>query len=153
MKQRKLYPPLLYVAQVRFPNTHWTTNGASELLRINKNMKPPSSLERTLWVSKDLRSSISTSGSQRFFRMCRLMAVRLGASGACYRVKTTTFIRIFISISVEYCEEKASKVQTSRYFTFLDSDDISFISVEAYRYYFYNLLSKSVYTTCSLNYT
>ncbi len=43
----------------------------------------PSSLERTLCVSKDLRSRISTSGSQRFFRMCRLMAVRLGASGAC----------------------------------------------------------------------
>ncbi len=43
----------------------------------------PSSLERTLCVSKDFRSRISTSGSQRFFRMCRLMAVRLGASGAC----------------------------------------------------------------------
>ena len=40
----------------------------------------PSSLERTLWVSKAFKSRISTSGSQRLWRMWRLIGVRLGFS-------------------------------------------------------------------------
>ena len=40
----------------------------------------PSSLESTLWVSKAFKSNISTSGSQRLRRMCKLMGVKLGPS-------------------------------------------------------------------------
>ena len=41
---------------------------------------PPSSFERTLWVSKAFKSNISTSGSQRLRRMCKFIGVKLGPS-------------------------------------------------------------------------
>ena len=50
------------------------------LFIICKPFYPPSSFERTLWVSKAFKSNISTSGSQRLRRMCKFIGVKLGPS-------------------------------------------------------------------------
>ena len=52
----------------------------SNLFIICKPFYPPSSFERTLWVSKAFKSNISTSGSQRLRRMCKFIGVKLGPS-------------------------------------------------------------------------
>ena len=56
---------------------------ASACIRLcSSSTQRPSSLERMVWVSKDWRLRISTSGIQRSLRMARLRAVRRGSGSS-----------------------------------------------------------------------